>query len=85
VQLPTGTISITSPLGAPYTYSINGTDYQSSPVFNNLPAGSYTITVNSTAAGSCHATATATINTPAGAPTVTATQHNQHAYTRMAQ
>ena len=70
--IPTGTVTVTSPLGAQYTYSINGTTFQSSPVFNNLPAGSYTITVNSTAAGSCQATATTTINTPAGAPTVTA-------------
>jgi large repetitive protein len=38
-------ITVTAPLDATYTYSINGTTFQPSPVFANVPAGSYTITV----------------------------------------
>jgi gliding motility-associated-like protein len=41
----TGSITITSPVGAGLSYSINGTVYQPSPTFNNLPAGTYSITV----------------------------------------
>jgi gliding motility-associated-like protein len=36
-------ISVTSPLGAEYEYSLNNGTYQNSPDFNNLPDGSYTI------------------------------------------
>lgn len=43
----TGTITVTDPVGVDYEYSINGgTSWQSSPIFNNLPAGNYTITIN---------------------------------------
>ena len=64
---------MTAPLGTEYTYSIDGTTFQSSPVFNNLGDGAYTITVRSTAAGSCEGTTDVTIDAPTGAPTVTAT------------
>ena len=39
----TGTITVTSPTGTSFTYSIGG-DYQSSPVFAGLLSGSYTVT-----------------------------------------
>src|SRR5205085_281364 len=68
-----GSITVTAPLGAEYTYSIDGTTFQSSPVFNNVGAGGYTITVVSNVAGSCQATGNVTINAPAAAPVVTAT------------
>jgi len=43
----TGTITVTNPIGADYEYSINGgTTWQASPVFNNLAAANYTITIN---------------------------------------
>ncbi|WP_296386111.1 SprB repeat-containing protein, partial [Winogradskyella sp.] len=42
------TISVTSPLGAEYEYAINGGTYQSSPDFNSLSEGSYTVYVRST-------------------------------------
>lgn len=37
-------ISVTSPVGSQYTYSLNGGSYQTSPVFNGLPVGNYNIT-----------------------------------------
>ncbi len=42
-----GVITITSPTGGggTYYYSIDGVNYQTSPIFNNLAAGSYTISV----------------------------------------
>ena len=43
---PTGQIEILASGGqAPLSYSINGIDFQSSPIFANLPAGPVTITV----------------------------------------
>ncbi|HCA82465.1 MAG TPA: hypothetical protein DEP18_01665 [Flavobacteriales bacterium] len=45
-----------------YSYSINGVNFQSSPVFSNLSAGSYTITVKDVAG--CSTTLSAVINQP---------------------
>lgn len=42
---PVGSITVTAPLGVDLQYALNGGAYQSSPVFNNLPAGNYSITV----------------------------------------
>jgi hypothetical protein len=42
---PKGSITVTSPLGSGYTYSLNNGTYQSSTIFSNLFAGSYNITV----------------------------------------
>ncbi|WP_158537898.1 beta strand repeat-containing protein, partial [Flavobacterium sp. AG291] len=41
----TGTVTVSTPTGAGITYSINGTVFQSSPVFNGLPTGTYHIIV----------------------------------------
>ncbi|NRA91674.1 MAG: hypothetical protein HRU26_03150, partial [Psychroserpens sp.] len=42
----TGTITVSASRGVtPYEYSLNGGTPQSSPVFNNLQAGNYTVTV----------------------------------------
>ncbi|MHA8066666.1 discoidin domain-containing protein, partial [Aquirufa sp. ROCK2-A2] len=46
-SVSTGTITVTSPIGTGYTYSINGGTYQSSVVFSNLDPGTYTISVTS--------------------------------------
>jgi len=40
-----GTITVTSPIGSGYVYSIAGVPFQPSPNFFNLAAGSYTVTV----------------------------------------
>ena len=75
-SITTGTISITAPTDSGYTYSINGTTYQSGTTFNTLNAGSYNVTVKNTAG--CISTATtasisAAPTTPT-APTVNVTQ-----------
>jgi hypothetical protein len=59
-----GSITVTSPVGSGITYSINGGSFQASTNFNNLGAGSYTITAK-TAAG-CVGTGTATTITGYG-------------------
>ena len=42
----TGTITVSAPTGAGFTYSIDGSTYTNSTgVFNNVPAGIYTVTV----------------------------------------
>src|SRR4029078_6611694 len=62
----TGTITVTGPLGAQYTYSIDGTNFQSSTVFNNVTPNTYTLTVQE--AGGCASTATITVNAAPGTP-----------------
>src|SRR4029077_1125508 len=70
------TIVVTAPLGATFTYSIDGTNYQASPTFTLLGPGNYDVTVKD--AGGCTSAATQlTINGAAGAPatpTVSLTQ-----------
>ena len=56
-----GTITVTSPIGSGYLYSIAGVPFQPSTNFFNLPAGSYTVTVKN--ANNCLGTLTGvTIN-----------------------
>ena len=43
--LATGTIAVTAPVGAGYTYSVDGTNYQSATTFSDLATGSYNVTV----------------------------------------
>ncbi len=60
-----GTITVTAPVGTEYTYTINGTNFQASPIFNGLAAGSYDITVKN--AGGCTLTLfNIVINAPSG-------------------
>ena len=42
---PSGTIEVTAPLGDSYTYSIDGINFRAEPLFENLEAGDYTVTV----------------------------------------
>lgn len=47
----------------PYTYSINGVNFQGSNLFSGLPSGSYTITIKD--ANNCTSTSAITLNSPA--------------------
>ncbi|MCX8019874.1 MAG: hypothetical protein N2747_05210 [Chitinophagaceae bacterium] len=63
---PTGSITASATGGtAPYTFSLNGGAFQSSPTFSNLNAGNYTIAARD--ANGCTGSAPATVpNLPAG-------------------
>ncbi|TDE49184.1 hypothetical protein, partial [Flavobacterium sp. GT3P67] len=69
--LATGTITVTAPLGVGLTYSIDGINYQSSPIFAGLAAGSYNVTVNG--GGGCISTITVAVILSAPAVPVAAT------------
>jgi large repetitive protein len=66
-----GSITVTSPTGASYTYSIDGTTWQTTTTFTNLNAGTYTVTVQN--ASGCTASTTVTINTGGTSPAVATT------------
>jgi hypothetical protein len=54
-----GTITVTSPIGSGYTYSIGGTAFQGSVNFFNLSAGAYTLTAKN--ADGCSGTTAVTL------------------------
>src|SRR5690606_13130872 len=49
----TGTITLTEPLGAGFEYSINGVDYQASPVFEDVAPGTYMASAQHTSVPGC--------------------------------
>lgn len=55
-----GTITVSSPIGSGFLYSINGTTFQGSVNFFNLAAGNYTVTAKN--GNGCAGTATVTLN-----------------------
>lgn len=55
-----GTITVTSPIGSGFTYSIGGNIFQASTNFFNLSAGNYTLTVKN--GNGCTGTTAITIN-----------------------
>jgi|GEM_PF-992377 len=75
-SVATGTITVTAPAGTGITYSIDGTNYQSSVTFNSVAAGTYSVYAKNNS-GNISTATTATINaqpaTPA-VPTVSVTQ-----------
>lgn len=70
--VPTGSITVTAPTGGTLTYSIDGTNFQASPVFTNLAPGSYTVTTQ-LAGGCTSVTGTITINAAPVVPAVATT------------
>ena len=62
-----GTISVTSPVGDGYEYSLDGENFQESPVFENLMDGDYIVTVSN---GMCQKSTEATIGTTVVRPDV---------------
>ncbi|NID11432.1 hypothetical protein F7231_14755 [Fibrella aestuarina] len=61
--LPTGTITITAPLGTGLTYSIDGTNYSSSTVFAGVASGTYAVRARNGTGSLCTSVATSvTIN-----------------------
>jgi len=63
---PSGTITITAPLG--YTYSINGTDYQSSTIFTGLSQKEYSVTAKDAASDCPSAITKVNVTVGAGIP-----------------
>lgn len=57
-----GSVAITSPTGAGYTYSLDNITYQSTPEFTNLVPGPYTVYVKNSAT-TCVTSASATVLT----------------------
>ena len=49
--IPTGTLNVTSPLGASFVYAVNGGAYQAAPTFAGLTGGNYTLSVQNSVSG----------------------------------
>jgi len=62
----TGAISFTAPLGAGFSYSIDGTTFSATPVFSNLAPGTYPLAVRS--AGGCTTSGSAVVIGPGRSP-----------------
>ena len=68
--VPSGTITVSAPLGA-YTYSIDGVLYQISPLFSGVPPGNYTVYVQDNASGCISSNGPTVINALAIPPNIT--------------
>ncbi|MCX6257450.1 MAG: hypothetical protein NTW49_06080 [Bacteroidia bacterium] len=67
-NIPTGTITITAPMGSGITYSIDGSTYANTTgVFTLVPSGTYNVTAEN-AAGCISSGTSVTINAAPGAP-----------------
>ncbi len=67
----TGSITVTSPLGAGYEYSIdNGANYQSNPSFTGVVPNTYSVVVRDISSSCVSPVTPVTINTPPGSPAI---------------
>ena len=64
----TGTLELTNPLGSNYSYSIDGSTYQSNPIFSGLAPGTYSVTVQVGTTGCISTAAQYTVNAVPLAP-----------------
>src|SRR5665648_78020 len=67
---PNGTIEVTTPTGAEYTYSIDNVAYQASVIFQNLKTNIYTIRVRNIVSG-CESVAQVNVPSLPPVPTLT--------------
>jgi gliding motility-associated-like protein len=67
---PTGSIEVTSPIGSQYTYSVDGTAYQSATMFAGLAAGNYTVYVKDGSSCPSQTTTPVVINAVPSVPAV---------------
>jgi gliding motility-associated-like protein len=68
--VPSGTITVSAPLGA-YTYSIDGVLYQISPLFSGVPPGNYTVYVQDNSSGCISSNGPTVINALPTPPNIT--------------
>ena len=69
-----GSITVNSPTGTNFSYSINGTDFQTSNEFSELSAGTYNVTVKNTAG--CTSTKEVTVGSTGSTITAQAQANN---------
>ncbi|HEX4958013.1 MAG TPA: LamG-like jellyroll fold domain-containing protein [Lacibacter sp.] len=63
-----GTVTVTTPTGTGFEYSINGSNYQTSNQFSNISQGNYSLTVRNSANGCVSVPSPFTVNTPPAIP-----------------
>ncbi|MEL1248267.1 T9SS type B sorting domain-containing protein [Flavobacterium helocola] len=66
----TGTIVVSSPIGANFEYSINGTTFQTSPTFSGLTPNTYNVIVKNLTTGCISIATIVTINSQPATPNV---------------
>ncbi|XVJ65316.1 MAG: T9SS type B sorting domain-containing protein [Lacibacter sp.] len=68
--LPSGNLTISSPTGTGFEYSLNGINYQTSTSFSNLAQGTYSLTVRNNSTGCVSSPSNVTINPPPAVPSL---------------
>lgn len=63
-NIPLGSIKVTSPVGSEYEYSLNGINFQSDVLFDNVNTGNKTITVRNTVTNCQSVSNTVVLNAP---------------------
>lgn len=82
-SIPRGTITVSSPLGTQYVYSLDGTTFQSSPIFSNLLFGNYIVTVKNISSGCQSSSNSLSLNQLATLPTISASYNYQNCSTNL--